>query len=240
MAGGVQRIFGGYAEHSWSVETCCQLNDCTGSGADDCADSTATSNFIFRLGPGGCAKYDPVFTAEEWIGQGHSAAAFQYTYQNAAGDMYWPTWGVDGGLCFGSYHSLGSTDDNQRICRQSVFFGTQEGEVCGGNNDWGETQLEVWYRVPPPLPDPNTDAFLQAQPEIAAHSWVKCFDSDTDDASTPAVFHANCDAFDETVSIARNALGYTFGGYVSCLSLGVFPCFESTLYLLTLQSNVTG
>eukprot|EP01043_Picozoa_sp_COSAG02_P014153 COSAG02_NODE_578_length_20075_cov_93.607930_10_plen_879_part_00 len=66
-----------------------------------------------------------------------------------------------------------------------------------------------------PLPDPNTDAFLQAQPEIAAHNWVKCFDSDVDDVSTPAVFHANCDAFDETVLIARNSLGYTFGGYAA-------------------------
>ena len=35
----------------------------------------------------------------------------------------------------------------------------------------------------------------------------------TDDASTPAVFHAQCDAFDETVSVATNSLGYTFGGF---------------------------
>ena len=66
---------------------------------------------------------------------------------------------------------------------------------------------------PPPLPDPNADAFLQAQPEIGAHTWVACFDSAVDDASTPAAFHANCDAFAETVTVARNELGYTFGGY---------------------------
>jgi hypothetical protein len=42
-----------------------------------------------------------------------------------------------------------------------------------------------------PLPDPNTDAFLQAQPEIGAHSWEVCFDSSVNDASSPAVFHAN-------------------------------------------------
>ena len=63
------------------------------------------------------------------------------------------------------------------------------------------------------LPDPNTDAFLQAQSQISAHAWVKCFDSTVDDSSTTDAFHAACDAFDETVTIARNSLGFTFGGY---------------------------
>jgi hypothetical protein len=76
--------------------------------------------------------------------------------------------------------------------------------------------------TPTPLPDPNTDAFLQAQPEIGSHAWVTCFDSAVDDASTPAVFHTLCDPFDETVTIADNSLGFTFGGYVS-----VFCCTPS-------------
>ena len=86
-----------------------------------------------------------------------------------------------------------------------------KGREGGG---WQLCFLPTSSSSPPPLPDPNADAFLQAQPEIAGHAWVKCFDSDTDDASTPAAFHAQCDAFAETVSIARNSLGFTFGGYV--------------------------
>eukprot|EP01052_Picozoa_sp_SAG31_P029471 SAG31_NODE_2932_length_4897_cov_9.890163_1_plen_1249_part_00 len=244
QAGGVQRTFGGYAEHSWSVERCCLLNECSGVPVDDCVDSTATSNFIFRLGPRDSTKYDPVFTEQEWLAQGHSVAPFQYTYHNTAGDMYWPTWGSDGDLSFGSYHPLGSADDNQRLCRRSSFFGTAADEVCGGNNNWGETQLEVWYRVPPPLPDPNSDAFLQAQPEIAAHGWVRCFDSDVDDATTPVVFHENCDVFEETVTIAGNELGYTFGGYAehswssdACCLDGANQCYPTSCVDQTAAAN---
>jgi hypothetical protein len=54
------------------------------------------------------------------------------------------------------------------------------------------------------------------------------------------VFHANCDAFDETVSIAENSLGYTFGGYAmgswsveTCLTNGGTMqwtgCYDTTL-----------
>ena len=59
----------------------------------------------------------------------------------------------------------------------------------------------------------------------AGEGWVRCFDSATDDASTPAVLHAQCDAFAETVTVARNSLGYTFGrhaegaGATACAAL---------------------
>jgi alpha-tubulin suppressor-like RCC1 family protein len=70
----------------------------------------------------------------------------------------------------------------------------------GGQCDFASTS-DGDHASEAPLPDPNTDTFLQAQPEIAAHSWVKCFDSDVDDASTPAVFHTQCDEFAETVTV---------------------------------------
>ena len=64
----------------------------------------------------------------------------------------------------------------------------------------------------PPRVDPNTNAFLQAQPEIGEHTWVPCFDS-AEDEQTPTTFHAQCNSYTYTVLIANNALGYTFGGY---------------------------
>ena len=99
------------------------------------------------------------------------------------------------------------------MCEASSYQCTCAGGWTGGNCEAQDTA--------PPLPDPNTDAFLQAQPEIGARTWVKCFDSAEDEASTPAVFHQNCDPYDETVLITRNVLGFTFGGYVSCFALSI-------------------
>ena len=74
----------------------------------------------------------------------------------------------------------------------------------------------------PPPPDPNTDAFLQSQPEIRARTWAVCFNSAYDDASDASTFHAQCDEHDVTVSIASNSLGFVFGGFVSFSRLDSF------------------
>ena len=87
-------------------------------------------------------------------------------------------------------------------CQCVGNFGGERCETAGGGGGKDRS-----------LPDPNTDAFLQAQPEIGARTWVKCFDSAVDDASTPATFHSQCDPYAEMVTVARNSLGYTFGGY---------------------------
>ena len=58
------------------------------------------------------------------------------------------------------------------------------------------------------------DAWLQSQPAIGSEGWTVCYDSATDCTDQPSCFHTPCDQFSETVSIAHNSLGYTFGGYV--------------------------
>jgi hypothetical protein len=70
------------------------------------------------------------------------------------------------------------------------------------------------------------DAWLQSQPAIGSEGWSVCYNSATDDASSPSAFHAQCDQFSETVSIARNQISdcaddatctlgeHIFGGYV--------------------------
>jgi hypothetical protein len=60
---------------------------------------------------------------------------------------------------------------------------------------------------------------------VAKAEWTLCFSSFTDDATTPAVFHSQCDPYNATLSVARNAGGgnggdtnpgnYTFGGFVA-------------------------
>ena len=46
-----------------------------------------------------------------------------------------------------------------------------------------------------------------------AKQWILCYSSFVDDATSPQVFHSQCDAHQTTVTVARNSLGYTFGGY---------------------------
>jgi hypothetical protein len=76
--------------------------------------------------------------------------------------------------------------------------------------------------------------WLDSELPASGAAWVKCFDSSIDDASSPATFHAHCDQYVETVSIARNSLGYTFGGYVRFLptTLPIGPLFFFTMHYM--------
>ena len=50
--------------------------------------------------------------------------------------------------------------------------------------------------------------------KVKGKQWSLCFSSFTDDATTPSTFHKQCDQYDTTLTVARNSLKYTFGGYV--------------------------
>jgi hypothetical protein len=191
--------FGGYTPMPWDegASACCTHATpqcCTGYSSD------GSGHFLFRLeGPGlGAAAFGTTGTNDD----------YQYNRRDR-----WTHFGSgNGDLDFGASAALGGPN---ATCSLGVTYEGSGTELCGGSGNWGETQMEMWYAVPPPLPDPNTDAFLQAQPEIGGHTWLPCFDSDTDDASMARnAFHAQCDQYDVTVTIASNSLGYVFGGYV--------------------------
>eukprot|EP01046_Picozoa_sp_COSAG06_P013987 COSAG06_NODE_855_length_11931_cov_20.218813_11_plen_188_part_00 len=63
--------------------------------------------------------------------------------------------------------------------------------------------------------------------------WSLCFSSFTDNATTPSTFHTQCDQHDTTLTVARNSLNYTFGGYVR-----LPPCFVLFLLCAFLSSFV--
>jgi hypothetical protein len=46
-------------------------------------------------------------------------------------------------------------------------------------------------------------------------TWEMCYSSFTDDATSPAAFHRQCDMYARTVVAARSASGAVFGGYTS-------------------------
>ena len=50
--------------------------------------------------------------------------------------------------------------------------------------------------------------------QLAPGGWALCYSSPNGDPKTsPEEFHRRCDAHERTVSVVRNSLGYTFGGY---------------------------
>jgi hypothetical protein len=58
----------------------------------------------------------------------------------------------------------------------------------------------------------NLDGWMPAKAK--GKRWSLCFSSFTDDATTPSTFHKQCDQYSPTLTVARNSLNYTFGGYV--------------------------
>eukprot|EP01045_Picozoa_sp_COSAG04_P022689 COSAG04_NODE_2600_length_3870_cov_2.863431_2_plen_808_part_00 len=146
--------FGGFAEHSWGRSTCCAAHPDTCSG-DSCIDTTAANNFIFRLAGPGAARNPERFGT---TGRSNS-------YQLSAPTTF-PQWGDGGGghECDSPVsHECGATDlcmgwrgnsDNNPLgrplsdgtghCLQGTTYEGDAGSVCGGDANWGETELEVW------------------------------------------------------------------------------------------------
>jgi hypothetical protein len=58
----------------------------------------------------------------------------------------------------------------------------------------------------------NLNGWMKAK--VKGKQWSLCFSSFTDDATTPSTFHRLCDQYNTTLTVARNSLNYTFGGYV--------------------------
>ena len=111
------RTFGGYAEHSWNAV----------SGHDE----TATGDFLFQLAPA-AAKYPPMTR--------------NYQYDDP---VRWPVWGDGGCLAMGyGGEALGA---NGFCCPGSSCNGSGcpglPDDFCGGDGNWGETELEVWYAL---------------------------------------------------------------------------------------------
>jgi hypothetical protein len=194
-------VFGGYAERSWSYDTCCadSANSCQGTF---CTDHTASGDFLFGLGPSPAERFDP------------TGANTLYQYARIEG--IFPSWGGSGNLQMGSAGPPGTNGE----CAEGATFAGSLNQICGGFHNWGETRLVVFFAPPSPVfavasyITAEHDTWLQSQPAIGSEGWTVCYDSATDCTDQPSCFHTPCDGFSETVSIARNSLGYTFGGYV--------------------------
>eukprot|EP01045_Picozoa_sp_COSAG04_P027132 COSAG04_NODE_3909_length_2431_cov_2.493139_1_plen_113_part_00 len=110
------------------MDACCAVpgNDCN---SDDCTDRASSSDWLFGLGPGPPQRFEP--TGTDTLSR----------YQNAWADQ-WPHWGSSD-LDIGGSGAPGGTHGS--CGRQGNTYRGTGGEICGGDRNWGATDVEVWY-----------------------------------------------------------------------------------------------
>eukprot|EP01045_Picozoa_sp_COSAG04_P032759 COSAG04_NODE_6527_length_1309_cov_25.861983_2_plen_104_part_00 len=97
----------------------------------------SSSDWLFGLWPGPPQRFEPTGRLDN-VGAGTA-------YQNVGAG--WPSWG-DGAVIADSP----SADDlaiggvaGQGGCHQGKMYRGAHGEICGGDYNWGATDVEVWY-----------------------------------------------------------------------------------------------
>eukprot|EP01046_Picozoa_sp_COSAG06_P009927 COSAG06_NODE_530_length_14570_cov_23.269435_18_plen_146_part_00 len=115
------------AEGSWSKERCCavQGNIC---GSTYCIDRTASSDYLYRLSPGEPERYETI--------PGGST-----NYQRAT-PTFWPYFGNGCDLDIGYDNGPPGTGG---YCSQGTTYRGSPDAACGGYQNWGHTDLEVWF-----------------------------------------------------------------------------------------------
>ena len=109
--------FGGFAQATWA-------------GNDNFA-TEATGDFLFWLGPGATpVAYRP--TGKD-------------THYQRRDPGWWPGWGIGYDLKFGAFGALGQ--GQLAYCYQGSTYAGERNDACGGEGNWGATEMEVWYRV---------------------------------------------------------------------------------------------
>jgi hypothetical protein len=120
---------------SWSVTSCCAVdgNYC-GQGEDTCDDKASEEDWLFRLGPG---------SPQHFVGSTGTGKLYEY---QAVGANQWPQWGHYGEeLGIGS--DGGAPGGGNGFCKNGDTYGAADDLICGGRENWGATDVEVWYPI---------------------------------------------------------------------------------------------
>jgi len=132
------RSYVAQAVGSWSVDACCAVpgNDChRDNNPPYCVDHTSSSDWLFGLWPGPPQRFEPTGSRPD--------------YQRVYAD-YWPYWGHSGDLTIGETSGGGGTSGapgENGACRQGGTYRGTKNEICGGEGNWGATDVEVWYPI---------------------------------------------------------------------------------------------
>ena len=119
------------AAGSWAVDACCAVpgNDCyRDSNPPYCVDRASSSDWLFGLWPGPPQRFEP--TGPDTL--------YQYVWADN-----WPEWGGNGDLGIGL--TSGAPGGSAGYCDQGTTYRGTDGEICGGTDNWGATDVEVWY-----------------------------------------------------------------------------------------------
>ena len=119
------------------MDACCAVpgNDCHPNYCSNCCyDRASSSSWLFGLWPGPPQRFEPTGT--------------DTAYQNVKAHG-WPSWGY--GLIHGFEHPdlaigpSGAPGGSDARCTQGHTYHGTDGEICGGDSNWGSTDVEVWY-----------------------------------------------------------------------------------------------
>ena len=167
-------------------------------------------------------------------------------------------WGGDN--CQDDIDECASTPcQNGAVCDDGAVI---DSYVCSCANGWEGDNCQDTLAPPETFPGSQ---ILSPTQQVTVSSWAPqgptqqctlCFSSFTDDASTPSVFHSQCDEYDVTMVVARHGAvpqtsfglssspawvedaEWVFGGYVSASCL-LLPCHVwSVLSLLALYCGL--
>ena len=127
--------FGGFGAGSWNKGACYEdpRNDCT--SISGCVDQSSSQDFLFGLwmpgreGGAGPQRYLPT--------------GADTRYQDVWPE-YWPRWGSNYDLTMGNMGGSNGPLGDHGYCDQGGTYATSSNEICGGRQNWGATQLEVW------------------------------------------------------------------------------------------------
>ena len=118
------------AAGSWSYDACCAVtgNDCTTPLY--CSDHASASDWLFGLWPGPPQRFK-------------RKPGGDTDYQTVVA-LSWPIWGgvLSADLAIGLTDAPGGS---QGSCHQGHTYRGTDGEICGGDSNWGATDVEVWY-----------------------------------------------------------------------------------------------
>ena len=119
---------------SWSMDACCTVhgNECHRDNPSPkdgpyCVDRASSSDWLFGLWPGPPQRFEP------------TGRDTDYQYVRAG---WWPRWGYPGDLRIGSSGAPGGSGGG---CDQGGTYRGTAGEICGGDQNWGATDVEAWY-----------------------------------------------------------------------------------------------
>ena len=119
------------AAGSWSVDACCAVpgNDCGSDGGRRyCVDHASSSDWLFGLWPGPPQRFEPTGTDTKY---------------QVIEAVRWPEWGGNSDLDIGG--TSGAPGREHGHCAQGYTYRGTPSEICGGFEDWGATDVEVWY-----------------------------------------------------------------------------------------------